>query len=51
MPENPGRYISGHCGIRAHDRCRGSYAGADCVCPCHRTCTACGQALPDGARR
>jgi hypothetical protein len=28
-------YISGHCDVGAHDRCRGTYAGARCACPHH----------------
>lgn len=44
------RYVSGHCGIGGHDRCRGAYAGADCRCPCHTTCPACGQPLPEVPR-
>lgn len=29
------RYLSGWCGTNGHDRCRGAYAGVDCVCSCH----------------
>lgn len=55
----PPRYISGHCGIYAHDRCRGVYAGADCSCSCHqlldvpepepapRICGECGRPLEE----
>lgn len=28
-------YRSGWCGTAQHDRCRGTYAGADCRCGCH----------------
>ncbi len=31
----PPAYTSGYCGTGAHDRCRGSYAGAACRCDCH----------------
>lgn len=42
----PPRYLSGHCNVHAHDRCRGVYAGATCRCACHLTCPRCGQGLP-----
>jgi hypothetical protein len=29
-------YVSGFCGVRAHDRCRGTYAGCACHCECHQ---------------
>ena len=29
------RYISGWCSATRHDRCKGSYAGTACACPCH----------------
>jgi hypothetical protein len=44
-------YCSGHCQTGHHSGCRGVYAGVDCVCVCHRTCGACGQALPETSRR
>lgn len=28
-------YVSGHCSVGAHDRCRGAYAGTTCGCPHH----------------
>jgi DNA (cytosine-5)-methyltransferase 1 len=31
----PATYMSGHCDVGAHDRCRATYAGARCACPCH----------------
>jgi hypothetical protein len=27
--------MSGHCGIRRHQQCRGLYAGHPCPCDCH----------------
>ena len=29
-------YVSGCCEAAWHDRCKGSYAGTACCCPCHR---------------
>ena len=31
----PSTYQSGFCSVRAHERCRGQYAGCDCTCGCH----------------
>lgn len=31
----PATYVSGHCSTAHHDTCRGTYAGAACVCACH----------------
>lgn len=28
-------YLSGWCGTGEHDRCRGTYASAECRCSCH----------------
>jgi hypothetical protein len=39
-------YRTGHCQTGHHGYCRGTIAGVDCVCPCHRTCKACGQPVP-----
>lgn len=39
------RYISGWCGSALHHRCKGSYAGTACCCPCHQF----EQAVPTGA--
>ncbi|MGH3125923.1 MAG: hypothetical protein ACRDND_33515 [Streptosporangiaceae bacterium] len=36
----PHRYVSGWCETALHHRCKGSYAGTVCNCPCHR------QAIP-----
>lgn len=33
----PVEYRSGFCGVAAHERCRGAYAGVDCTCSCHTT--------------
>lgn len=32
---SPSTYVSGHCAVGAHDRCRGAYVGTDCTCSCH----------------
>lgn len=32
----PAGYLSGHCAVRNHRTCRGTYASALCGCDCHR---------------
>lgn len=32
----PHRYVSGWCEAAWHERCKGSYAGTECACSCHR---------------
>ncbi len=32
----PHRYVSGWCESAWHQRCKGSYAGTECACSCHR---------------
>ena len=30
----PPAYVSGHCSVGGHDRCRGTYSGVTCQCAC-----------------